>query len=1033
MARVHHKDFYRTRHGDIRPNKMVEVRKLSDNSLVTLYTSELGSGTKDNPFRTAKDGSYEFYLEADVYYILLNEGRHQETLPLNLTNPGQILTLGQFGDLYGSPEDVKAALEAAMNSGNPVFIPPQNEPLVISGQAASDSGTSPKLFAFPGTVTFQLQDNATEDKGGLLVAAPTGDWYIRGFTFDGNRFNQGDVSYSSSVRDYGIWVNGGVPGDIEFCNIYNTTAGAIRLLNNYSEINVLEGYGAGYNVIFVGAGGGTPVSGGHAVLRNCYYDWSGSDPFVGGGIAQGGSSTTITLRAATSFDAATAVNSDQLTAVAHGFSTNDRVRYMADGGTPIGGLTDDTMYWAIRVDDDTLQFASRRDGDAISLSAGVGTQRIFENVEEDETIIVFGAGEVTFDAATAVSGETLNIVSHGFINATRVIYYPKGNTPVGGLTEYNPQYENDPGDLPVYFVEVTDDDNFRLRTEGPEGPFVSLTASTGTHALMELQDVMHRVSSFDKSTLVATMEKSWDGGQLTVGSDTRYLIREGVTDRSLIFHGRSSSDPDAKVMSHLTLHNIQTIHEKWYPSGFAAHISTKNVQYVTGSNINLQGGGNMITIAQATKKVHLTNIALETWSGIYGFELADQTDDLVVSGVIDGHWGLDTAVQLNGGSSSVSLNGVIGRRLRKSGFKTSPTARAETTVVSYNAAAREVTLVDAGEVFADYFLILRRAADSSVEFKKIIDADQDTEVVTVEDDWTGADPVNGDEAWVQPISDGLALNGCHFESLDATLDMLFSRNFSANGGKFVTYDGTATFRWTDCEYITMQGTLIKAPNASFLNRITSGDGLVAFDHVVMQGLINPELNADDRYFRLISGTMGDDVKFLGNEHPSYDWLDVANNVISGFTDVEPEGSVAAGIGSFLINRLAGEGDIFSIKEVGTDANGWKKFFLVQEEGSNANGSYIKFTNGLMYCHHTITIGAVDGATGNIFRSNPSVSWTFPETFNANPKVTGDTRSSSSWLALGSPTTTEVGFIRAYAATSQASSTTANVEAWGTWK
>lgn len=52
-----------------------------------------------------------------------------------------------------------------------------------------------------------------------------------------------------------------------------------------------------------------------------------------------------------------------------------------------------------------------------------------------------------------------------------------------------------------------------------------------------------------------------------------------------------------------------------------------------------------------------------------------------------------------------------------------------------------------------------------------------------------------------------------------------------------------------------------------------------------------------------------------------------------------------------------------------------------ETGSNANGRYYKFINGLLICEHRITVTVSSWeAWGSIYRSIPSFKWTFPLAF-----------------------------------------------------
>lgn len=57
-----------------------------------------------------------------------------------------------------------------------------------------------------------------------------------------------------------------------------------------------------------------------------------------------------------------------------------------------------------------------------------------------------------------------------------------------------------------------------------------------------------------------------------------------------------------------------------------------------------------------------------------------------------------------------------------------------------------------------------------------------------------------------------------------------------------------------------------------------------------------------------------------------------------------------------------------------------------EEGSNANGYYIRYASGKQECWHWVTTGAGNTANGALWIS-PAVDWTFPKTFISVPAVT----------------------------------------------
>lgn len=86
MALTGHRAWARTSAGSIIAGAAVEVRRVADNSLATLYTDAGGGTGVSNPFTTEADGSYEFYTEPDRYNVLVGTGASQETVPLDLTD-----------------------------------------------------------------------------------------------------------------------------------------------------------------------------------------------------------------------------------------------------------------------------------------------------------------------------------------------------------------------------------------------------------------------------------------------------------------------------------------------------------------------------------------------------------------------------------------------------------------------------------------------------------------------------------------------------------------------------------------------------------------------------------------------------------------------------------------------------------------------------------------------------------------------------------------------------------------------------------
>jgi len=75
-------------------------------------------------------------------------------------------------------------------------------------------------------------------------------------------------------------------------------------------------------------------------------------------------------------------------------------------------------------------------------------------------------------------------------------------------------------------------------------------------------------------------------------------------------------------------------------------------------------------------------------------------------------------------------------------------------------------------------------------------------------------------------------------------------------------------------------------------------------------------------------------------------------------------------------------------------------------GSNVNGSYIKFADGTMICHHILSAGGNVSTVEGAICTTPSTTWTFPATFISTPSVsvTENNGVGNCWGALGSVST-----------------------------
>lgn len=64
---------------------------------------------------------------------------------------------------------------------------------------------------------------------------------------------------------------------------------------------------------------------------------------------------------------------------------------------------------------------------------------------------------------------------------------------------------------------------------------------------------------------------------------------------------------------------------------------------------------------------------------------------------------------------------------------------------------------------------------------------------------------------------------------------------------------------------------------------------------------------------------------------------------------------------------------------------------VMEKGSNANGSYVRFADGMQICTTSLTFPAAQTASGALYLSGSDASWTYPSGFSAPPMITGSTQ------------------------------------------
>ena len=148
----------------------------------------------------------------------------------------------------------------------------------------------------------------------------------------------------------------------------------------------------------------------------------------------------------------------------HGLVSGQAVRYSNGGGTTIPGLTNNTTYYIIKVDNSIVRLA---------------TNKALTNIAS-----ITGPGSGTQSLVITSLDYTNNIITvpgHGFLAGELVQYDSRGQTVVSGLTTATP-----------YYVIFIDQDNIKLATT-PEnaaaGTAVDITdtpAGVGRHTLQSL-------------------------------------------------------------------------------------------------------------------------------------------------------------------------------------------------------------------------------------------------------------------------------------------------------------------------------------------------------------------------------------------------------------------------------------------------------------------------------------------------------------------------------------------------------------------
>jgi len=103
-----------------------------------------------------------------------------------------------------------------------------------------------------------------------------------------------------------------------------------------------------------------------------------------------------------------------------------------------------------------------------------------------------------------------------------------------------------------------------------------------------------------------------------------------------------------------------------------------------------------------------------------------------------------------------------------------------------------------------------------------------------------------------------------------------------------------------------------------------------------------------------------------------------------------------------------------------------------ERGSNGNGTFVRFADGTQICWSAVLAsGALTTASGALFTSAASVTWTFPAAFSVAPVVTGECGNTAAFLGVGPHSAVSAAF-RVLTTTSVGGGYDATLTASGRW-
>ncbi|MCO6455093.1 MAG: choice-of-anchor D domain-containing protein [Pirellulaceae bacterium] len=337
---------------------------------------------------------------------------------------------------------------------------------------------------------------------------------------------------------------GGMPVSIAFDPTGTVLNPVVNTIDDTILISPVHNLIAGQRVTY-SAGGGTPIGGltdggdyfAIPITENTLrLAASRADALAGVFVDLSGGATGASHQLTTND---VDVLSDLIVTPGHELETGQQVTYRGGGGAAIGNLTEDTVYFAIRLDADTVQLAASLSNAAAgtAIDLGPGADGAIQGLERDQFVTVFDPSRMSPVVDTAA--DTIELPSHGLSTGDQVNYQTSGGTAIGGLA-----------DNTNYFVISVDPDHIQLAATAADAmanmPLPlggGATIGSGLHLLrvvpvVSIPEFPDRLIDFNPTVVpplnLAADTILLDNHGLTTGQSITYLSGSGMPIGGLV-------------------------------------------------------------------------------------------------------------------------------------------------------------------------------------------------------------------------------------------------------------------------------------------------------------------------------------------------------------------------------------------------------------------------------------------------------------------------------------------------------------------